>query len=601
MTAVEFEPIAFLSYSHSVDQADDGRITEFRERLEREVAIQAGRRFAIFQDRRDIRWGEAWRRRIELSLDQASFLLPIITPAYFRSTYCRDEMQRFIEREQQLGRGEIILPVYYVTCREIEGEDPDVVDDLLTAVKARQYVDWRDLRFADFGSEGSRRRMAEIAATLVQWIEQYALDRSSLGAPGSPGGSTLDATEGKVTGLPQLARLGAEDVGLQNVFQNWTECQEEVLGRFGTSSSIRVFLQMGKSVLSGAATIYRALQKLPPTSQVRILHAGAGNPYLGEMSATRRDSDYREWREDVNYAARVGERLHARLGPRLQLRNHSEGYLWRLFIFDDVAYVQPYLYERDNANIAPVLRFSRYFGDTADDAVNPNSLYGMFSAYFNLKWEECAPKSPKLEDRIRSGDGVSVVASVRQGEHSLFVIPRRFVGNSEQELPFHSIGGKKQRTEGWVEALQREAIEEIGAELEIKSARFTRELTTSAEFDSYDLDEDPRPYCIYRRTRDVDPEVMESEVLWIVGYEASLAADVTVEPLAEIAAVLCLTNAMLSRTARERVTYDQIRKAKDGSRVTLQAGLEFDWSRIAVPTGLAALPVLASRWRLGSI
>jgi cobaltochelatase CobT len=52
------EPSAFMSYVRSDDDHDGGRITKFRERLEGEVRMQAGKAFPIFQDRNDIAWGQ---------------------------------------------------------------------------------------------------------------------------------------------------------------------------------------------------------------------------------------------------------------------------------------------------------------------------------------------------------------------------------------------------------------------------------------------------------------------------------------------------------------------------------------------------------------
>ena len=75
---------------------------------------QTGQEFTIFQDR-DIQWGQNWKRRIEKSLDEeVTFLIPIITPSFFKSKACRDELGRFLERERRLNRDDLILPVYYV-------------------------------------------------------------------------------------------------------------------------------------------------------------------------------------------------------------------------------------------------------------------------------------------------------------------------------------------------------------------------------------------------------------------------------------------------------------------------------------------------------
>ena len=93
-------PIAFLSYVRADDEHDHGRITLLRERLEGEVRMQAGGSFEIFQDKRDIKWGQLWRDRLDSTLLTVTFLIPIITPRYFISSACRDEFNKLLLREK---------------------------------------------------------------------------------------------------------------------------------------------------------------------------------------------------------------------------------------------------------------------------------------------------------------------------------------------------------------------------------------------------------------------------------------------------------------------------------------------------------------------
>ncbi len=105
-------PMAFMSYVRLVDKHDHGRLTEFGERLSTEVQVQSGTEFPIFQDRNDIKWGQNWKQRLDESLDEVMFLIPIITPGFFKSRPCRDELEKFLEREKKLERNDLILPVY---------------------------------------------------------------------------------------------------------------------------------------------------------------------------------------------------------------------------------------------------------------------------------------------------------------------------------------------------------------------------------------------------------------------------------------------------------------------------------------------------------
>lgn len=194
-------PIAFMSYVHFDDKHENGRLSEFRERLSGEVQIQSGEEFPIFQDRNDILWGQNWQERIEESLDAATFLIPILTPSFLKSAFCRKEVERFLEREKQLGRQDLILPVYYVSCPLLDDPAKRAKDPLAEILAARQYTDWREFRFDPLTSPQVGKTLAALAAQVVAAVERTApapkkpklsRRRKALAAP-APGESSVAA------------------------------------------------------------------------------------------------------------------------------------------------------------------------------------------------------------------------------------------------------------------------------------------------------------------------------------------------------------------------------------------------------------------------
>jgi TIR domain len=152
-------PAAFMSYVRFDDAHDDGQLSAFRERLAAEVRMQTGDEFPIFQDRNDIAWGQNWRKRIEETLDAVTLLLVIVTPGLFKSPACRDEVTRFLEREKELGRGDLILPVYYVSARQMDDPEARTADELASLLWSRQYADWRDLQPYGAGQPNHQERL----------------------------------------------------------------------------------------------------------------------------------------------------------------------------------------------------------------------------------------------------------------------------------------------------------------------------------------------------------------------------------------------------------------------------------------------------------
>jgi F-box protein 11 len=161
-----------MSYATFNDAHDNGMLTQLRERLSAEVQAQTGEPFKIFQDRTDIMWGEDWQQRINESLDNVTFLIPIITPSFFKSQHCRAELQRFMQRERQLRRSDLILPIYYINYPPMNDRTKAASDELLQAIIAHQYEDWRELRFEMFDAPIVRRKLAHMAAQISAALER---------------------------------------------------------------------------------------------------------------------------------------------------------------------------------------------------------------------------------------------------------------------------------------------------------------------------------------------------------------------------------------------------------------------------------------------
>jgi CheY-like chemotaxis protein len=135
---------AFLSYTRIDDQFFGGSITSLRKFLELGVQVVTGRPdFNIFQDIDGIEFGQQWQRRLDQAIVSTRFLIPIITPLFFESRACRDELKKFFEHEKGLGRDDLILPVYFVTTPVLKKPDLLSADPLASAISARQRYDWR--------------------------------------------------------------------------------------------------------------------------------------------------------------------------------------------------------------------------------------------------------------------------------------------------------------------------------------------------------------------------------------------------------------------------------------------------------------------------
>ncbi len=209
----------FMSYVRLDDQHENGRLSEFRSRLSSEVQMQLGEEFSIFQDRNDIAWGQQWQARVDGAIDATTFLIPVITPAFFKSPACRSEVERFLEREKKLGRSDLILPVYYVNCA-VFSESLRASDEIAAIIAARQYADWRELRFEPFTTPIVGKTLATLAGQIVRAIEllepaasletKTVLPKGGNDPPAELGESEDDSKQVFVSAVQRVA-AGAKD------------------------------------------------------------------------------------------------------------------------------------------------------------------------------------------------------------------------------------------------------------------------------------------------------------------------------------------------------------------------------------------------------
>jgi len=194
--------------------------------------------------------------------------------------------------------------------------------------------------------------------------------------------------------------------GIVKIFPNYPACDGEILEHLQVSKNVKIFLQIGKTVLAGTTNIYDYLAsaKLEKGTNIKILHTNINNPNLSKNMAEKRGSSYEEWSADTNYAHVKTKIIHSSLTEitdaiSFESKLHNEGYIWRFFIFDDYAYIQPYLYESNNSEQAPVYKISKYYTSSKHKSVNTNSLYIVFLKLFNLKWAEDSIKTKKRKTK----------------------------------------------------------------------------------------------------------------------------------------------------------------------------------------------------------
>jgi len=70
----------------------------------------------IFFDQKNIEAGKIWPEELKTALKTSKILVPICSPTYFHSQWCKSEWESFKEREKFLGLPSLRVPVRHNDC-----------------------------------------------------------------------------------------------------------------------------------------------------------------------------------------------------------------------------------------------------------------------------------------------------------------------------------------------------------------------------------------------------------------------------------------------------------------------------------------------------
>ncbi len=162
--------VGFWSYTHRDDEINGGRIRELAKHISNEFELITGEKLIIFVDKESLEWGEVWKDRINSALAGTTFCIPIITPAFFKSSACRTEVLTFAGHAKSLGLDDLLLPILYVPVPGLGEEENS--DEVMALIGDRQYSDWTSLRLKESSSTLYREAVLDLATRISNILER---------------------------------------------------------------------------------------------------------------------------------------------------------------------------------------------------------------------------------------------------------------------------------------------------------------------------------------------------------------------------------------------------------------------------------------------
>ena len=259
----------FWSYVQIDDDAETGRISQLARDVQNEYGLLTGEELNLFLDRDALGWGDRWKDRIDESLANVTFFVPVLTPRYFKSAECRREFQLFARRAERFGVLETVMPIAYAKVAELAADDPG--DDLVAKVKEFQWVDWTDLRFEDRGSGSYRRAVSRLAEDLM---------RANQAAESADVASVIQSVEEATPAEPEgyVDRLAASEAALPKWSDTMTALSSEignVSHLFGAATSEMQAQDAGGGGFAGRLLVTKRLARELQEPAARILDLGS--------------------------------------------------------------------------------------------------------------------------------------------------------------------------------------------------------------------------------------------------------------------------------------------------------------------------------------
>lgn len=235
----------FWSYVQEDDAGDGGRVLDLATDLRTQYRMQTAENLELFVDRDSAKWGEEWNELISDAIAGTTFFIPVITPSYFRSNACRQELLKFVREADRVGLQRLLMPVYWITVPALENDGINSTDEAVRAVARHQWRDLRDIRLEDRSSSHYRKAVNDLAGDIAGRASEVASSIDDLAA--GPSGAKDRSIDSEGDELGVLDRLVDGDEAMEAITGVMSRIGEDVELVGGMASSAAEEIQAAQA------------------------------------------------------------------------------------------------------------------------------------------------------------------------------------------------------------------------------------------------------------------------------------------------------------------------------------------------------------------
>ncbi len=186
-----------------------------------------------------------------------------------------------------------------------------------------------------------------------------------------------------------------------------------------------------------------------------------------------------------------------------------------------------------------------------------------------------------VPDRAESGVGLAL--RDESGRYLFFLAGTKF-RCPPGELFYAGIGGHREEGESWTECAHREAVEELGVDVELLSSANTLRVSSDGRAESIIVFDEPRPMALYEMTHP-DGTPRAGGIYYIVIYRSALLEAPGDLPIDEVRGIIALSREQVVRGPQRKPSIADL--VGEGAEIVALAQ-PLDLSALVYPVGTAA-------------
>jgi formylglycine-generating enzyme required for sulfatase activity len=212
---------AFMSYTDFDNNYTGQYLDRLCQKIGDTIVFLGGEEIGIFRNS-DVEVGQRTRERIAEVLRDVIFYIPVITPSFLRDAFYHEQLRQFLQREQQLGQRELVLPIIFQEPRRTtDPEQQQLYEELLS----RNPIRWETTTYDEqsFQSPEAQALLEAMATRIIEAVDQVKPEEETYGPEFQQ--KVLQQLEDLRKKLEEMERTGAQpsQVETQQAYQTALE------------------------------------------------------------------------------------------------------------------------------------------------------------------------------------------------------------------------------------------------------------------------------------------------------------------------------------------------------------------------------------------